>query len=305
VRKGAIVDTEHAVVIVGGGPTGLMLAAELALAGIDVVVVERRASQDLDGSRARGLHARTIEVLDQRGVADRFVSQGQTFPVAGFAHISLDISDLPSRHNYVLGLMQNRFEEILAGWVGELTVPIYRGNDVTGFTQDDNGVDIGMSDGERHRAQYLVGCDGGRSLIRKVAGVEFPGWDPTVSSVVAEVEMRDEPEVGIRHDDNGTQAIGPMQDGKRFGVVVSQPHAEHTAEPTLGDLRSRHSLRPRRGTSAARPPHARSRFRHRRSRRASLRTPPRREGRLAELRHAVGSRHVTVGGPGAGGGRRI
>jgi 3-(3-hydroxy-phenyl)propionate hydroxylase len=228
--------TEHAVVIAGGGPTGLMLAAELALAGIDVAVVERRASQDLDGSRARGLHARTIEVLDQRGAADRFVSQGQTFQVAGFAHISLDISDFPSRHNYVLGLMQNRFEEILAGWVGELTVPIYRGKEVTGFAQDDSGVDIDVSDGERHRAQYLVGCDGGHSLTRRVASIEFPGWDPTVSSVVAEVEMRDEPEVGIRHDDNGTQAIGPMPDGKRFGVVVSQPYAEHTAEPTLGDL---------------------------------------------------------------------
>src|SRR4029079_19410857 len=201
--------TEHAVVIAGGGPTGLMLAAELALAGIDVAVVERRATQELEGARARGLHSRTIEVLDQRGIADRFVSQGQKFPVTGFAHISLDISDFPSRHNYVLGLMQNRCEEILAGWVHELAVPVYRGKNVAGFAQDDDGVDIDVSAGERHRAQYLVGCDGGRSLIRKVAGIEFAGWYPTVSSVVAEVEMRDVPEVGIRHDENGTQAIGP------------------------------------------------------------------------------------------------
>ena len=99
--------TEHAVVIAGGGPTGLMLAGELALAGIDVVIVERRANQDVDGSRAGGLHARTIEVLDQRGIAERFVSAGQTHPQVGYALIPLDISDFPTRHNYVLGLWQS------------------------------------------------------------------------------------------------------------------------------------------------------------------------------------------------------
>jgi 3-(3-hydroxy-phenyl)propionate hydroxylase len=228
--------TEHAVVIAGGGPTGLMLAAELALAGVDVVIVERRASQDLDGSRAGGLHSRTIEVLDQRGIADRFLSQGQVHPVAGFSHITLDISDLPTRHNYALGLWQNRFEEILAGWVGELGVPIHRESEVTGFAQDDTGVDIEVSDRRPLRAQYLVGCDGGRSLIRKAAGIEFPGWDPSMSSLRAEVEMREEPEVGIRHDDNGTQAIGPLGDGKRFGVVLTERYARQSGEPTLRDL---------------------------------------------------------------------
>jgi 3-(3-hydroxy-phenyl)propionate hydroxylase len=227
--------TEHAVVIAGGGPTGMMLAAELALAKVDVAVVERRATQELDGSRAGGLHARTIEVLDQRGTADRFLSQGQVFPVTGFAHISLDISDFPTRHNYVLALRQNRIEEILAGWVDELGVRTYRGREVTGFAQDDTGVNV-ESDGQPLRAQYLVGCDGGRSLIRKVAGIEFPGWDPSVSSLIAEVEMREKPEVGIRHDDRGTQAIGPLEDGKRFGVVVSDHYAGQTAEPTLGEL---------------------------------------------------------------------
>jgi 2-polyprenyl-6-methoxyphenol hydroxylase-like FAD-dependent oxidoreductase len=228
--------TEHAVVIAGGGPTGLMLAGELALAGVDVAIVERRAGQGLDGARARGLHARTIEVLEQRGIADRFLSQGQVFPIAGFSHITLDISDLPTRHNYVLGLRQERFEEILAGWAGELSVPIYRGREVTGFAQDDTGVDVELSDGEPLRAEYLVGCDGGRSLIRKAAGIEFRGWDPSVSSMVAEVAMREEPEVGIRYDANGTQAIGRLEDGERFGVVVSERYAGDAAEPTLRDL---------------------------------------------------------------------
>ncbi len=157
---------EHAVVIGGGGPTGLMLAGELALAGVDVAIVERRASQELAGSRASGLHARTIEVLDQRGIADRFVSQGQTHPAVHF-HVPLDITDGPTRHNYVLALWQNHIERTLAEWVGELRVPIYRGRDVTGFAQDDTGVDVALSDGQALRADYLVGCDGGRSVIRK------------------------------------------------------------------------------------------------------------------------------------------
>jgi 3-(3-hydroxy-phenyl)propionate hydroxylase len=228
--------TEHAVVIAGGGPTGLMLAGELALAGVDIAIVERRATQELDGARARGLHTRTIEVLDQRGIADRFLSQGQTYPVASFSHVPLDLSDFPTRHNYVLGLLQDRFEEILAEWVGELPVSFYRGREVTGFAQDDTGVDVEISDGEPQRAGFLVGCDGARSLIRKAAGIEFPGWDPSVSSLIAEVEMREQPELGIRYDEKGTQAIGPLEDGKRFGVVVSDHYAGQTAEPTLRDL---------------------------------------------------------------------
>jgi 2-polyprenyl-6-methoxyphenol hydroxylase-like FAD-dependent oxidoreductase len=228
--------TEHAVVIAGGGPTGLMLAGELALAGVDVAIVERRASQELDGPRARGLHSRTIEVLDQRGIADRFLSEGQTMQVAGFSGIRLDISDLPTRHNYVLALLQSHFERILAAWVSELRVPIGREREVTGFAQDDTGVDVELSDGQSLRADYLVGCDGGRSVIRKTAGIEFPGWDPSVSSLVAEVEMSEEPEWGIHYDDKGTQALGRLEDGKRVGLVVSERYAGQTGEPTLGEL---------------------------------------------------------------------
>src|SRR5688572_13813174 len=167
--------TGHAVVIAGGGPTGLMLAGELALAGVDVAIVERRPSQDLPGSRAGGLHSRTIEVLDQRGIAERFLSEGQVAQVAGFASVRLDISDFPTRHPHGLGLWQNHIERILAGWVRELAVPIHYGIEVTGFTQDDSGVDVALSNGESMRAQYLVGCDGGRSLVRKAAGIDFPG----------------------------------------------------------------------------------------------------------------------------------
>jgi 2-polyprenyl-6-methoxyphenol hydroxylase-like FAD-dependent oxidoreductase len=228
--------TEHAVVIAGGGPTGLMLAGELALAGVDVAIVDRRASQDLAGSRAGGLHSRTIEVLDQRGIADRFLSQGQVAQVAGFAWIPLDISDFPTRHNYGLALWQNDIERILAGWVGELAVPIYRGREVTGFAQDDTGVDVGLSDGRSLRADYLVGCDGGGSLIRKAAGIEFPGWDPTTSHLIAEVEMAEEPEWGLRRDALGIHSLSRLEDGGPVRVMVTEQHVGHTSEPTLRDL---------------------------------------------------------------------
>ncbi|QHO74181.1 hypothetical protein ACH79_17635 [Bradyrhizobium sp. CCBAU 051011] len=227
---------DHAVVITGGGPTGLMLAGELALAGVDVAIVERRRDQELAGSRAGGLHSRTIEVLDQRGIADRFLSQGQVAQVAGFALIRLDISDFPTRHNYGLALWQNHIERILAGWVDELSVPIYRGREVTGFAQDDTGVDVALSDGKSLRTNYLVGCDGGRSLIRKSAGIDFPGWDPTTSHLIAEVEVAREPEWGIRHDASGIHGLSRMEDGGPVRVMVTEQHLGSTSEPTLSDL---------------------------------------------------------------------
>jgi 2-polyprenyl-6-methoxyphenol hydroxylase-like FAD-dependent oxidoreductase len=238
--------TGHAVVIAGGGPTGLMLAGELALAGIDVAIVERRASQDLAGTRAGGLHARTIEVLDQRGIADRFLSEGQVAQVAGFAGTSLDISDFPTRHPYGLGLWQNHIERILAGWVDELAVTIYRKREVSGFAQDDTGVDVQLSDGTSLRARYLVGCDGGRSVVRKAAGIEFPGWDPTTSALLAEVEMIEEPELGIRRTPSGMHALGKVEYEIKDGEVVYKPGGTvgvmltesqvGTSEPTLRDL---------------------------------------------------------------------
>jgi 2-polyprenyl-6-methoxyphenol hydroxylase-like FAD-dependent oxidoreductase len=228
---------EHAVVIAGGGPTGLMLAGELALAGIDVVIVERRTSQDVDGSRAGGLHSRTIEVLDQRGIAERFLSAGQTMQIQGFAGVPLDISDFPTRHNYGLALWQSLFEPILAAWVGELRVPILRGREVVGFTQDDTGVDVEVSGDTSLRAEYLVGCDGGRSLIRKAAGIDFAGLDPSTSWMIAEVEMDEKPELGMRREGGGIGPVNRAEGGGPFRVVLTERHPEHTGDPTMGELR--------------------------------------------------------------------
>src|SRR5690348_2119716 len=214
-----------------------MLAGELALAGVDAVIVERRARQELEESRSRGMHSRTIEVLDQRGIADRFIAAGQAMQISRFAGVLLDISGFPTRHGYGLALMQNEFEQILAGWVAELGVPFLREREITGFEQDGDGVSVTLADGGPVRGGYLVGCDGGRSVIRKATGIEFPGWDPSVSSLIAEAEMSEEPGYGMRHDENGTQAIGPLGDGKRVGVVITEKYAGQGPDPTLADLR--------------------------------------------------------------------
>jgi 3-(3-hydroxy-phenyl)propionate hydroxylase len=228
--------TEHAVVIAGGGPTGLMLAGELALAGIDVAIVERRENQELVGRRAGGLHARTIEVFDQRGIADRFLAQGQVAQVAGFNMIRLDISDFPTRHPHGLALTQNHIERILAAWIGELGVTVYRGREVTGFAQDATGVGVALNDGTSLRAAYMVGCDGGRSLIRKAAGIDFPGWDPTMSWLIAEVEMTEKPKLGFHKDGLGIHAIGPLENGHTMGIVLTERHVGSVSEPTLADV---------------------------------------------------------------------
>ena len=239
---------KHSVVIAGGGPTGLMLAGELGLAGVDAVVVERRPNQELPGARALGIMSRTIEVFDQRGIADRFLAAGQIAQVTGFAVTHLDISDFPTRHNYGLALRQKHIERILAEWVTELNVPILYGRDVTRFVQQDSGVEITLADGQVLRAQYLVGCDGGRSLIRKTAGIEFPGWDATTSNILAEVEMMEKPPYGVHRSAAGMYAFGREEyeikgseiiykEVGPIGVMVTEPNPNSTAEPTLDDLK--------------------------------------------------------------------
>jgi 2-polyprenyl-6-methoxyphenol hydroxylase-like FAD-dependent oxidoreductase len=239
--------SEDAVVIVGGGPAGMMLAAELALAKVDVAVIERRADHALVGSRAGGFHSRTIEVLDQRGVADRFLAEGQVAQVATFGTTVLDMSDFPTRHPYSLGIWQGQIERIMAAWLAELPVRIYYGCEATGFAQDDTGVDVELADGRSLRAQYLVGCDGGRSVIRKAAGIEFPGWDATRSNLIAEVEMAEEPDLGIRRDAIGIHGLGRLEyeivdgevvykDGGPVRVMVTEQEIGVGGEPTLHEL---------------------------------------------------------------------
>jgi 2-polyprenyl-6-methoxyphenol hydroxylase-like FAD-dependent oxidoreductase len=224
-----------------------MLAGELALAGVDVAIVERRAGRELESSRSGGLHSRTIEVLDQRGIADRFLTEGQVTQVQAFAGVSLDISDFPTRHNYGLALWQSHFERILGAWIDELGVPIAREREVTGFAQDSTGVDVELSDGRSLRASYLVGCDGGRSAVRKATGIEFAGWDATTSWLIAEAEMTEEPELGVRRERGGVQAIGRVEYEIRDGEVVfadrgpvrvglTEQYVEDADEPTLQDL---------------------------------------------------------------------
>jgi 2-polyprenyl-6-methoxyphenol hydroxylase-like FAD-dependent oxidoreductase len=240
--------TDHAVLIVGGGPTGLMLAGELALAGVEAVILERRADQTLAGSRAGGLHARTLEILDQRGIVERFLAEGQRAQVAAFGAVPLDISDFPTRHPYGLGLWQNHIERLLADWVRELGVPIRFDREVTDIAPDEHGVTATLADGETLRARYLVGCDGGRSLVRKRAGIDFPGWDATTSAIIAECEVREQPELGMRRDARGTHGFGRVQYEIREGkvvfadhgpvrVMITEPHVGRTDEPTLEDLR--------------------------------------------------------------------
>jgi len=241
------ISKRHAVVIAGAGPTGLMLAGELALAGVDVAIVERRESQALVGSRAGGLHARTLELLDQRGIVERFLAEGQIAQVASFASVLLDLGGFPTRHPYALGLWQNHIERILAGWVDELGVTILRGREVTGLRQDDTGVDVLLADGDALRAEYLVGCDGGRSRVRKAAGIDFPGCEPTISCLIAEVEMAEAPPLGVHRSAFGKHAFGREQYEIRDGevvfpdhgpirVMVTEPQLSSGGEPTLRDL---------------------------------------------------------------------
>jgi 3-(3-hydroxy-phenyl)propionate hydroxylase len=224
------------VIVVGAGPTGLMLAGELALADVDVEVLERRTTAELVGTRARGFHARTIEIFDQRGIAERFLEAGQTVQGLRFGDTALDISSFPSRHAYTLGLGQSSIEQILLGWVEELDVPIRRGVDVVGFAQDDDGVNVLVDGGATRRTAYLVGADGGRSVIRKVAGIDFVGAEPTRSYLIGEVKVTDKVPPGLRLDDVGIHGLNVMPDGT-VGFVVTEQQLATATEPSLADLR--------------------------------------------------------------------
>ena len=225
------------VTIVGSGPTGLMLAGELALAGIDVAILERRSTPGLVGTRARGFHSRTIEILDQRGIAGRFLAEGQTAQALSFGNTSLNVGGFPSRHPYTLVLAQSQIERILLGWVEELGVPVRRGLEVTGFAQDDAGVDIQLAEGGPLRTAYLAGADGGGSVIRKAAGIDFVGAEATRSHLIAEVEATEATPTGIRLDDVGIHAMNVMEDGRTVGLVVTEQQLGPDTEPTLADLR--------------------------------------------------------------------
>lgn len=229
---------EYAVVIVGGGPTGMMLAAELMLARTDVLVIERRLPHEVDGSRAGGLHARTLEVLDQRGVVDRFLAEGQVVQTNGFAYIPLDISDFPSRYNHGLALWQRDIERIMAGWVDELEVPFCRGVEVIGAAQDGAGVNVELSDGTRLRSSYLVGCDGGRSRVRKAAGIAFEGYDAATSYLIAQAHFTAPPEVGVRREGGGIGPVDRVNGGNPYGIVLREGSADHGDDPTFDELRT-------------------------------------------------------------------
>ena len=190
-----------------------------------------------ESSRAGGLHARTIEVLDQRGIAERFLDAGQAMQVQAFAMVPLDISDLPSRHPHGLALWQREVEPLLAGWVDELGVPVLRQREVTAVAQDDEGVDVEVSDGTALRCRYAVGCDGGRSTVRRDAGIDAVAWEATTSWLVAEVELDDEPEPGMRWDDLGSHGGSRISPDGPFRLVLTERDLR-AGDPDVGDLRA-------------------------------------------------------------------
>jgi len=213
-----------------------MLAGELRLAGVDAVVLERRTSQELAGSRGGGIHSRTIELLDQRGIAERFLAAGKIVQTASFGNTQLDLGGLPTRHPYTLALFQNHIERLLLAWVEELGVEIRRGVEVTGVSADDDGVEVQLAAGGPVRARYVVGADGGRSMVRRAAGIPMVGPDATRSSLIAEVEVAGEPVQQGKVDGRGIHGLYPMGGGL-VRVVVTEASLGPATEPTLAELR--------------------------------------------------------------------
>jgi 3-(3-hydroxy-phenyl)propionate hydroxylase len=205
---------ETQVAIAGAGPTGLMLACELRLAGVDVQVLEREPEPRAAESRAGGLHIRTLEILDQRGLLDPFLAKGRPRPGAHYAGLPLDLSDAPTRHPYLLVIMQSEVERLLAARAAETGAVIRRGTELQGFQQDPTGVTVDLADGSHLRAQYLIGCDGGRSTVRRLAGIGFPGTPATMTAMLGDVHLTDPPAHDIfqerrEHGSFSVLAFGP------------------------------------------------------------------------------------------------
>ena len=180
------------VVIAGAGPTGLMLGCELALAGADVLILDRRTGPTGE-SRAGGLHARTLEVLDQRGMVEPFLAEGRPLAAGHFSGLPLRLDDLPTRYPYLLVLLQAHVERLLAQHAAALGVLIRRGAEVTDLRQDTDDVTVTLADGGTVTGRYLVGCDGGRSVVRHLAGIGYSGTDATLTSLLGDVELTDPP----------------------------------------------------------------------------------------------------------------
>jgi 2-polyprenyl-6-methoxyphenol hydroxylase-like FAD-dependent oxidoreductase len=231
------------VVIAGGGPTGLMLAAELRLHGVHVLVLEKDA-EPARYVRALGLHVRSIEVLDQRGLLDRFLALGRQYPVGGFfAGIDKPAPALDTAHPYVLGIPQPTTDRLLAGRATELGAEIRRDCELVGLSQDDSGVTAELADGTRLRSRHLVGCDGGRSTVRRLLGVGFPGEPSSVETLLGEMEVAVPAETvaAVVADVRTTQkrfGLGPVGDGVYRVVVPAAGVAEdRAAPPTLEEFK--------------------------------------------------------------------
>ncbi|WKX71576.1 FAD-dependent monooxygenase [Streptomyces sp. XD-27] len=232
--------TDTDVVIAGAGPTGMMLACELRLAGVDVVVVDRLAERTGE-SRAGGMHSRTLEVLDQRGVLDRFLAVGELQGVGHFSGLRLEFDESESRHPYPLMILQSAIERILEEWATELGVRVRWSSEVSGIHQDDSSVAVELrttqttqTAPETLRARYLVGCDGGRSTVRKLAGIDFPGTPATMTSLIGDVELPDLPEDYIwgRRRPGGDYSVIAFEPGWYRVITTEHGRSVDRDEPT-------------------------------------------------------------------------